>query len=110
MKFGNWNVTGNSIEWAGSDGNSFAINKETLLETEIGADNVTMYSWLVQATDEEWLTEDALYDLNFAFVFVAGAVPDKFDYEILDNTLDYQFEMRDEEEEDFDEEDEDDDD
>jgi hypothetical protein len=43
-------------------------------------------------------------------VFVAGAIPDKFDYEILDNTLDYQFEMRDEEEEDFDEEDEDDDD
>jgi hypothetical protein len=110
MKFGNWNISSTSIEWAGSDGNSFAVNKATLLETELGADNTKMYSWLVQATDEDWLTEDALYDLNFAFVFVAGAAPDKFDYEILDNTLDYQYEMREEDEDDFDEEDEDDDD
>lgn len=108
MKFGNWNITDTNIEWAGKDGNSFAVNKATLLETENGADNVQMYSWLVQATDEEWLTEDALYDLNFAFVFLAGATPEKFDYEILDNTLDYQFEMREEEEEeDFDDEEDD---
>lgn len=111
MKFGNWNITGNSIEWAGIDGNSFTVNKATLLETEFGADNTKMYSWLVQATDEEWLTEDALYDLNFAFVFAAGATPDKFDYEVMDNTLDYQYEMREEdEEEDYDDEEDDDDD
>lgn len=100
MKFGNWNITGNSIEWAGSKGKSFTINKATLLQTENGNGNVKMYSWLVKATDAEWLTVDALYDLNFAFAFVAGATPSKFDYEVFDNTLDYQFEMREDEEDD----------
>ncbi len=110
MKFGNWNITDNDIAWAGTDGNSFVINKSTLLETEMGQDNTKMYSWLVQATDEEWLTEDALYDLNFAFVFVAGLQPDKFDYEILEDTLDYQFESREGDEEDVDDEEDEDDD
>ncbi len=109
MKFGNWNLTGNDITWAGNDGNSFVINTGTLLETELGRDSTKMYSWLVQATDEEWLTEDALYDLNFAFVFVAGKEPDKFDYEILEDTLDYQYEMREGDEEDVEDDDDDDD-
>ncbi|ROZ80528.1 hypothetical protein, partial [Gordonia sp. OPL2] len=89
MKFGNWNITDSEIAWSGNDGNSFAVNRATLFETEIGAESTKMYSWLVQATDEEWLQEDALYDLNFAFVFVAGKNPEQFDYEILEDTLDY---------------------
>ena len=110
MKFGHWNISDNEISWAGEDGNSFAVNRSTLLETEQGREGVKMYSWLVQATDEDWLTEDALYDLNFAFVFVAGQNPAEFDYEILEDTLDYQYESREGEEEDYDDEEEDDDD
>jgi hypothetical protein len=110
MKFGNWNITGSEIAWSGNDGNSFVINRATLLETEMLREDTKMYSWLVQATDEEWLTEDALYDLNFAFVFVAGQNPDKFDYEILEDTLDYQYEAREGDEEDVDDDEDEDDD
>ncbi len=99
MKIGNWTITGTAITWSGNDGNSFLINRATLLETEMVRDDTKMYSWLVQATDEDWLTEDALYDLNFAFVFVAGQEPDNFDYEILEDTLDYQYEAREGDEE-----------
>ena len=103
MRFGNWKLKDNTIEWSGSDGSSFVIDKKSLLQTE-DRDSLKMYKWIVLATGEGKFTEDDLYDLNFAFVYVAGALQSGFDYEIFDSTLDYQFEMLD-----FDNEDEDDD-
>ena len=100
MKFGDWNITTSTIEWAGEGFNRFVIEKETLLDiarVEEGGDY--LYKWIVLATEEEWLTHDELYDLNFAFVFVAGAIAEKFDYGIFDNTLEHQFEVLDDEEE-----------
>ncbi len=101
MKFGNWNITGTSIEWTGDDGNKFEIEKPLLLEITTVADGVEgLYKWLVLATDQEWLNEEDLYDLNYAFMFAAGAYPENFNYERFDNTMEYQFEMFDGEEED----------
>lgn len=94
MRFGNWKLKDNTIEWSGSDGSSFVIDKKSVLQTESN-DNITMYKWIVLATDEDKFSEDDLYDLNFAFVYVAGTMQSGFDYEIFDNTLDYQFEMLD---------------
>src|SRR4051812_25254490 len=88
MNFGSWNITTSTIEWAKDGFNRFVIEKDTLLETtrvEEGGDY--LYKWIVLATQEEWLTHDDLYDLNFAFVFVAGASPEDFDYRLFDNTL-----------------------
>ena len=100
MNFGYWNITTSTIEWAGDGFNRFVIKKDTLLEpTRMGEDSDYLYKWIVLATQEEWLTHDDLYDLNFAFVFVAGTASEHFDYRIFDNTLEYQFEVLDDEEE-----------
>jgi hypothetical protein len=80
--------------------NHFVIEKGRLLETtrvEEGGDY--LYKWIVLATQEEWLTHDDLYDLNFAFVFVAGASAWAVRLQLFDNTLEYQFEVLDDEEE-----------
>ena len=73
MKFGHWNITPATIEWAGGGFNRFIIDKQSLLETVlINEAGESLYKWIVLATQEDWLSNDALYDLNFAFVFAAG--------------------------------------
>jgi len=101
MRFGNWKLKDNTIEWSGADGSSFVIDKKTILQTE-DRDKLKMYKWIVLATEDDKFTEDDLYDLNFAFVYVAGTMQSGFDYEVFDNTLDYQFEILDDEDDDDD--------
>lgn len=92
MKFGNWEVTENGIEWRGAGFNRFAVPGRQLLDTENNR-----YKWILQATDEDWLTEDDLYDLNFAFVYAAAKFGN-FNYEIFDHTLADQYDLLDDEE------------
>ncbi len=100
MKFGNWTITETTIEWAGQGLQRFIIEKRQLLETKrVERLNEELYKWIVLATDEDWLTDDDLYDLNFAFVFAAGASRQNLNYEVFDKTLDYQFDILDDEEE-----------
>lgn len=100
MKFGNWAITKTTIEWAGQGLKRFVIEKQQLLETKrVEQLNEDLYKWIVLATDEDWLTDDDLYDLNFAFVFAAGASRQNLNYEVFDRTLDYQFDILDDEEE-----------
>ncbi|HTE24720.1 hypothetical protein [Flavitalea sp.] len=109
MKIGNWEVNGSAIEWKGSGRNRFVIEKKSLTEKiETDDENLSLYKWIVLATDEEWLTEDDLYDLNFAFVYAAAEGKAGFDYQMFDETLSYQYNQL-EEEDDEDEEDDDDD-
>ena len=91
MRFGNWKLKDNTVEWSGADGSSFVVDRKSILQTE-NRDNTKMYKWIVLATEEEKFSEDDLYDFNFAFVYIAGTMQSGFDYEIFDNTLDYQFE------------------
>ena len=107
MKFGNWNISDQKIEWTGKGLQSFAIDRSTLLET-MPSDTTgeELYKWIVLATDEEWMSHDDLYDLNFAFVFAAASADGEFSYELLDRTVEYQYDLL-EEEEDDDEEDDD---
>lgn len=101
MQFGEWKITGSAIEWNGKGPDRFVIDRSMLLETILHESSfLPMYKWLVLATEEDWLTEDDLYDLNFAFVFAAGASGEEFDYEIFDNTVEYQYELLDDEDED----------
>ena len=100
MNIGNWKVTDNTIEWSAKGFQRFVIEKAALLETakpEGWSEN--MYKLIMLATDTDWLTTDDLYDLNFAFVYAAGSWQQPFDYEIFDRTMEYQFELLDEEEE-----------
>jgi hypothetical protein len=103
MKFGNWVITENTIEWAEAP-QRYIIEKDQLLET-VTAENTEdeLYKWIIEATTEEWLNEDDLYDLNFAFVYAAGASQQKLDYEIFDNTLEYQFDILEDDDDDDDE-------
>jgi hypothetical protein len=100
MRFGNWKLTDTTVEWAGQALQRFVIEKQSLTETiSIDQTNHQYYKWIVLATEEEWLADDDLYDLNFAFVFAAGTFKMNFDYETFDRTVEYQFELLDEEEE-----------
>jgi hypothetical protein len=106
MKFGNWNILGNTIEWSGNSLQRFVINRESLLDTTPSPiTGIDLYKWIVLATDEEWLTHDDLYDLNFAFVFAAGGNPQEFDYALFDRTVEYQFDILEDEDEEEDEDD-----
>lgn len=98
MVFGNWNVTDNSITWNGSGSNHFTIPGNELNKLRSGKDDsVTYYDWIFVATDEDWVTENDLYDLNFAFVYAAAKFKQDFDYEIFDRTLEKQYELFDDE-------------
>ncbi|MDB5203718.1 MAG: hypothetical protein JWQ27_3127 [Ferruginibacter sp.] len=106
MKFNNWKLTDSTIEWAGGKPSAFSIPTAQLLDTEKVADNDgPLYKWILLATAEDWLDDDELYDLNFAFVYAAGAAGLKIDYQVFDATLDYQFEILDDGEDEDDDDD-----
>lgn len=100
MKIGNWNIIDSTIEFDSDDENKFVIERKDLLETiDIEESDDKLYKWIVLATAAEYLSIDDLYDLNFAFVYAAGdSGNNDFDYELFDKTVEYQFEMIDEEE------------
>lgn len=92
MLFGNWLVTQNSIEWNGKGFNRFVIPGDKLTETrEDKADNSVFYNWILLATAEDWLTQNDLYDLNYAFVYAIAKFNLDFNYDIFDDTLGEQF-------------------
>jgi hypothetical protein len=106
MKFGNWKMSDETIEWSGKSLQRFAIDRSSLLETmpsDITGEE--LYKWIVLATDEDWISQDDLYDLNFAFVYAAGKANGEFSYEVFDRTVEYQYDLL--EDEDDDEEDDD---
>lgn len=98
MKFGNWQVTADGIKWIGNGFNQFSIPKETMTDIRRGDDGgPDHYEWILAATDESWLTQNDLYDLNYAFVYAAALSGVAFDYETFDATLEQQFEQLEEE-------------
>ncbi|MET0244589.1 MAG: hypothetical protein ABW174_14015 [Flavitalea sp.] len=100
MKIGNWLITNDSIEWKGTGTNSFVIPlKEITEKIETDDDKLFFYKWIIAATDEDWLGDDELYDLNFAFVYAAAKSGAEFDYQIFDETLSYQYSQLDDEDE-----------
>lgn len=99
MQFGNWNITDTAIEWNGEETEQFSIELKQLLDTTTDkASGDTVYACILRATNEDWLAEDDLYDLNFAVAFAAGASGQSFDYAIFDQTLEHQYNMLEDEE------------
>lgn len=98
MEFGNWTVTDNGIEWEGGDENRFSIPKDELTAIRYDKRGYFFYDWILKATEEEWLTQDDLYDLNFTFLFASGMWGKEFSYQTFDATLEEQYEQFDEEE------------
>ena len=100
MKIGNWTITETGITWNGDTVNRFSIDSAQLPETVIIEEGMpTMYKWIMLATEEDWLTEDDLYDFNNAFIYAIASLGQPFDYETFDRTLSYQYELLDEENE-----------
>ena len=97
MLFGNWLVTKDGVEWNGGGLNRFTIPKEDLNKIR-QLNSKTFYEWILVATDEYWLSQNDLYDLNFAFVFAAAKFNLQFNYEVFDTTLAEQYELFEEEE------------
>lgn len=103
MQFGNWQVTENSIEWNGGGLSRFVIPIAEMNATrQNNADNLVFYEWVLRATDQDWLTQNDLFDLNYAFVYAIAKSGLEFNYEIFDATLEEQFDQFDmEDNEDF---------
>jgi hypothetical protein len=98
MQFGNWLITDDTIEWQGNELQRFVVPKDTLTSLRYDRKGSFFYDWILRATDEDWLTQDDLYDLNFAFVYAAAKWSLEFSYETFDATLEEQYEQFDEEE------------
>jgi hypothetical protein len=106
MIFGNWKVTEDSIVWAEQGPNEFILHRDELLTTKANMLNNSLhYEYILLATGEDWLTENDLFDFNYAFVFAAARFGLAFNYEIFDATLAEQFEQLEAEEEEEDDED-----
>jgi hypothetical protein len=100
-QFGNWIVTESNIRWNGDNSNQLAIAAGQLVEVRhsfIGKE--IYYQCILSATDEEWLTQNDLYDLNYAFVYAVAKFGLDFNYEIFDATLEQQYDQFDAEDED----------
>lgn len=101
MQFGNWIVTSNGIRWSGDAAEQFEIPARGLNATRPGqTGDFQLYDWIVKATELDWLTENDLYDLNFAFVYAIAKFNLPFNYDFFDATLAYQFEIFEAEDED----------
>src|SRR5829696_2211336 len=96
MLFGNWKVTDDSISWNGNQFQRFVIPANKLNDTRNTGEEV-FYEWILLATDEDWLTQNDLYDLNYAFVYAIAKLGLDFNYDIFDNTLAEQYEQFEEE-------------
>lgn len=68
MKFGNWLITEEGINWDGPTGRPYLIPKDRLTESGSG-DRSKMYDWLVHLVEKTWITENDVYALNTAFIF-----------------------------------------
>ena len=102
MEFGNWKVTEDSIVWNGTGSHRFAIPVAELNTTRVNVkhlDNTVFYDWILLATNEDWLTQNDLYDLNYAFVYAIAKSGLEFNYDIFDATLEEQFDQFDDEDE-----------
>ena len=98
MNIGNWKIAETGIEWAGDSMNRFSIEAGQLSETVTIEEGMQeMYKWIVLATEEDWLTEDDLYDFNHAFIYATASSKQPFDYQTFDRTLSYQYELLEEE-------------
>lgn len=101
MKFGKWTIEDNRIKWNGEPLQFFEIPKDAITQTRYDVKGSFFYDWILKATDESFLTQDDLYDLNFAFVYAAAIWKAEFDYHTFDATLEEQYELLDEEEDDW---------
>ena len=98
MEFGNWTCYGRNIEWDNNEINRFVIPKDECIAIRYDKKGSFFYDWILKATEEDWLTQDDLYDLNFAFIYAAAKWGLDFSYETFDATLEEQYEQFDEEE------------
>jgi len=94
MLFGNWKVDDNGISWSGTGLNRFVIPGDQLNKTmPDGSEEGLFYEWIILATEESWLTQNDLYDLNYAFVFAIAKFGLEFNYDIFDSTLADQYDQ-----------------
>ena len=98
MEFGNWIIKQDTIEWNGEDSGRFIIPKDDITAIRYDKKGSFFYNWILLATEEDWLGQDDLYDLNFAFVYAIAQWGLEFSYETFDATLEEQYDQFEEEE------------
>ena len=74
-----------------------AIPAKDLLKERANPGELPTYDWILIATDKDWLTQNDLFDLNYAFVYAAALQGGEFNYETFDNTMAEQYEIFEEE-------------
>lgn len=86
MKFGNWSVNVDGIQWTGSKGMYPLIEKDRLEETGSGSRS-EMYDWLVHMPSKTWLTIKDVEDLNEAFIFAMKHFKYEINKDYFNNSL-----------------------
>ena len=99
MQFGNWEVREEGIAWNVKGLNRFVIARDGLNAIRKEGEEEIFYDWILLATEEDWLTQNDLYDLNYAFVYAIARYGMDFNYEIFDATLAEQYDQFEEEDE-----------
>ncbi len=102
MIFGNWEVSKDKISYIAREIGEFQIPMAELNRIIVDRSGEIFYDWILKATELDWLSQDDLFDLNFAVVYAIGRFGMDFNYSIFDATLAEQFEKFDEEDEDED--------
>jgi hypothetical protein len=103
MLFGNWKITEDSIVWNGEGSQQYVIPAGHLNITMVDfSSRSTYYETIILATNEDWLTQNDLYDLNYAFVYAIAKFGLDFNYDTFDATLAQQYEQFEGEDEDDD--------
>src|SRR4051812_47761621 len=103
MQFENWQVTDDGIQWNGGGFNRFFIARGKITDLRKNTAGI-FYEWILLATEEDWLTQNDLFDLNYAFVYAIALFKLDFDYHVFDATLEEQynqFDMEDDEDPDL---------
>ena len=93
-------MTEDSIVWTEPGESQFELFKDELLTLKTSVMGTPLYEYILLATDQEWLSENDLYDFNYAFVYAAAKFKLDFSYEIFDETLAEQFEQFEKEDDD----------
>lgn len=106
MQFGNWKVSQDGITWSGKGNDAFVIPID-LLNAKKTKNNEGdyLYDWILEVTEKDWLSDDDLYDFNYAFVYAIARSGLDFNYKTFDATLEEQYNLcgYDEDEDDEDE-------
>ena len=86
MKIGNWEYSGESIDWKGKPFIDYHIDATILLDTTKRYGPM-MYDWLIHLAEKSWISAKDAVDLQELFIHVSNRRELDIDPDIMMNTI-----------------------